>query len=285
MFRSILVVSLSLILFSGCATLNQKNGATDLDAAPEPALSLVEVIKRGDEAARSSDYDAAQLNYALAVERDANNVEALYKLAFIHKIKDSLDVAEPLLHHLLSIDSDNEQAQLLLADIFLQMKKHDSAESVYKKILLVSVQSAEALNGLGVISDLRADHVVAQDYFSLALDIKPRSAKLTNNLGFSFYLEGKYVQAENSFHDALGHDSGYARAWANLALLYSRTGRRSEAEAAFRKIVSDHQAANNLGYLGIIEGDRQAAIEHLTRAIDISPVYYDRANQNLKLIQ
>ena len=37
MFRSILVFSLSLILLSGCATLNQKNGATDLDAAPEPA--------------------------------------------------------------------------------------------------------------------------------------------------------------------------------------------------------------------------------------------------------
>ena len=84
MYRSILVFSLLLILLSGCATLNQKNGATDLDAAPEPALSIVEVIKRGDEAARSSDYDAAQLNYALAVERDANNVEALYKLCLLY---------------------------------------------------------------------------------------------------------------------------------------------------------------------------------------------------------
>jgi len=288
MYRSALALSLSLFLLSGCATLIQNSSgfdSTESENAAVSELSVAENIRSGDESARSNDYNSAQIKYALAVEQEPDNTEALYKLAFVHKLRESLDVAESLLHHLLSIDPGHQQAGLLLANVFLQLEKFDDAESVYKKIIVDNFRSAEAHNGLGVISDLRADHVEAQQYFSLALSIEPRSAKYSNNLGYSLYLEGKYNEAESNFQYALNHDSNYSRAWSNLALLYSRTDRLVEADAAFRKIVSDHQAANNLGYLGFIDGDRQAALDHLTRAIEISPSYYDRANQNLKLIR
>ena len=113
---------------------------------------------------------------------------------------------------------------------------------------------------------------------------RPRSAKLANNLGYSYYLANDHDKAERYFRDAARYDPGYVHAWSNLALVYSRMGRYREARAAFDRIVDTHQAANNLGYLGMLQDDPVLARREFERATRLSPSYYRLANENLAAV-
>lgn len=270
------------VVNSGCATLAAVSAPST--EAEQVARTSEELVADGDNAFKGGDLDDAQLNYALALEKDRENVVLTYKLALVHKYKESFKVAEKLLRHAVSIDNQHEPSLILLGQLMAQLDRFDEAESVFQEILEVNAYSLDALNGLGVLHDMRGLHDTAQGYFNLAIGLEPRSAKLTNNLGYSYYLAGNYLEAEARFLDSVNFDSNYDRAWSNLALMYSKMGRLKAADAAFRKIVPEHKAANNIGYIGLLQGDATLAQEQFNRAIDISPDYYEMANRNLQLI-
>lgn len=282
--RTALGITIILLLVAGCATTGTGNQTLEADQAETPK-SIEEMLELGDGAARAGDLDTAQLNYALAVQEDPNHKEAVYKLAFVHRALGSLGVAESLLRHLHALDPQSEVVLLLLGATLLEAEDLAGAEAAFQETLQVNNIAHEAFNGLGVMFDLRAEHARAQDHFSKAIAVKPRNPKYLNNLGYSFYLSGNYIEAERYFNEALRYDSNYERAWANLALLYSRIDRFADADAAFRKIVKEHQAANNLGYIGLIDGNDQIAYKYLNRAIEISPSYYDLANRNMQMLE
>lgn len=280
-----LLILLAVVVNSGCASLTALSGSNNPEAEEEPvARTFEEYVNDGDAAFKAGDLDDAQLNYALALEKDRESVLVTYKLALVHKFKSSFDVSEKLLRHAISLDNQHEPSLVLLGQLMAQLERFDEAELVFQDILEVNVYSLDALNGLGVINDIRGRHDTAQGYFSMAIGIDSRSAKLTNNLGYSYYLAGNYLEAEAHFLRSVNYDSNYDRAWSNLALMYSKMGRIQAAEAAFRQIVPEHKAANNIGYIGLLQGDTELAQEQFTRAIDISPSYYEMANRNMQLI-
>lgn len=282
---SSLLILLAVVFNSGCASLTALPGSNNPEAEEEPvARTFEEYVNDGDAAFKAGDLDDAQLNYALALEKDRESVLVTYKLALVHKFKSSFDVSEKLLRHAISLDNQHEPSLVLLGQLMAQLERFDEAELVFQDILEVNVYSLDALNGLGVINDIRGRHDTAQGYFSMAIGIDSRSAKLTNNLGYSYYLAGNYLEAEAHFLRSVNYDSNYDRAWSNLALMYSKMGRIQAAEAAFRQIVPEHKAANNIGYIGLLQGDTELAQEQFTRAIDISPSYYEMANRNMQLI-
>ena len=277
------LIILGLVFNSGCASLMAVSATNDLEAEPV-TRTFEELVSDGDSAFKGGDLDDAQVNYALALEKNRENIVVTYKLALVHKYKKSFDVAEKLLRHAISMDSQHEPSLILLGQLMAQLERFDEAELVFQDVLEVNAYSLDALNGLGVLHDMGGRHGTAQGYFNLAIGIDKRSAKLTNNLGYSYYLAGNYLEAEARFLDSVNYDSNYERAWSNLALMYSKTGRLREADTAFRKIVPEHKAANNIGYIGLLRGDTALAQEQFTRAINKSPDYYEMANRNLQLI-
>ena len=271
------------LINTGCASLMTASAKNNVEAEPV-VRTFDEYVNDGDIAFKAGDLDEAQLNYALALEKNRENVVVTYKLALVHKYKKSFEVAEKLLRHAISFDGQHEPSLILLGQLKAELEQYDEAELVFQKVLENSEYSLDALNGLGVLHDMRGLHDIAQDYFNKAISTNSRSAKLANNLGYSYYLAGDYIDAEAKFLDAINYDSNYERAWSNLALMYSKMGRLRAAEAAFRKIVPEHKAANNIGYIGLLQGDAVLAQEQFNRAIDISPDYYEMANRNLELI-
>ena len=269
-------------LLSGCASIGGMKEEATADA--QPVATFDELVKKGDDALRANDISGAQINYALAVEKDADNIAVVYKLAAVHKFKESFDVAEKLLRHALTIEPSNERSKVLLAQVLTQLERNDEAEVLYEEILARNERSLEALNGLGVLHDMNGRHKLAQNNFSKALSLDSRSAKLANNLGYSYYLAGDFNEADRLFLEAVKFDSKYDRAWSNLALVYSRAGRLRAADSAFRKIVPEYQAANNIGYIGLLQGDLELAAQQFNRAISTSPIYYETANRNLELL-
>lgn len=283
-------LGVGVIALTGCAALgniNEVSGDSNLleSESNEPyKSSFEELVSEGDEALRSGDIDTAQLKYALAIQKDQSDATVTYKLAVVHKHKKSIDIAEKLLRHALGIDSTHVPSKLMLGKVLTELQRYTEAEAIFDNVLVQNPQSINALNGLGVLNDMLGYHKEAQEYFLKALNLDKRSAKNANNLGYSYYLAGDLGEAERYFLDAVTIDSEYERAWANMALVYSRTGRLRAANAAFRKIVPEHIAANNIGYVGLLQGDNQLAQEQFSRAIDTAPSYYEVANRNLELI-
>jgi len=269
-------------LLSGCATM----GTTSINdqATEQPVATFEDIVIKADNALRSGDLDGAQINYALAIEKNPESVAVAYKLALVHKHKSSFKVAEKLLRHALTVDNAHEPTKILLGQVLTQLERTSEAKALFNQALIANSNSVAALNGLGILSDMDGLHPEAQQYFLNALSLESRSAKLTNNLGYSYYLAGDFQNAERLFSDAVKFDKEYGRAWSNLALLYTRSGQLRAADAAFRKVIPDHQAANNIGYISYLEGDHELAQQQFSRAIDVAPVYYERANRNLELL-
>lgn len=274
---------LIVLALGGCATLPEP--VIDEDSiGPGNLLTVEELIDEGDNAFQSGDIDSAQVSYALAVERAPENVDALFKLGFVHSEKSSLRVAESVLRHALRQDPKHLASKQTLAMILMRLERLGEADVMFSELIEENPSGWEAFNGLGVVRDMQGRHPEAQKYFIHALALRPRTASISNNLGYSFYMAEDYGNAELHLRRAIQFDAEYERAWSNLALVFSREGRYKDASAAFQKIVRQHQAANNLGYLGLLQGDKSLAREQLNQAILLSPTYYDVAKRNLENI-
>jgi tetratricopeptide (TPR) repeat protein len=107
---------------------------------------------------------------------------------------------------------------------------------------------------------------------------------LKNNIGYSYYLAGNLQQAASWFTKAIQADANYRAAIKNLALLYARQGWYDRAVDTFAKAVDEPEAYNDAGYIAMRNGDLNKAIELLTKAIRLSPTYYELAYENLEQV-
>lgn len=48
------------------------------------------------------------------------------------------------------------------------------------------------------------------------------------------------------------------------------------------KVMERHQAFNDVGYFAMLGQEYEIAVDYFERAISESPIYYERAKQNLK---
>ena len=277
------------ILFTtGCQT----TGSNSLDSTPdainleqEAVATVPELLKEGDTAIKQNKPDIAKIKYALALDKDKNNIDAMYALGVLHSGDGSLSLAEGLLRKVRTINPGHLDAREALGSVLLKQKRIAEAEILFEEALESRPNSLGVLNAMGIIKDMKAEHIEAQAMFKAAIFQQPNSAKTRNNLGYSFYLSGDLLSAENEFLQAIDLDANYAQAWSNLALVYSRQGEYVKARSAFGKIVSDHQAANNIGYLGLLNDDSAIAAQELNRAVTLSPSYYQLANENLEVLE
>ncbi len=240
-----------------------------------------EIIAKGDEALARRAYDDAQVQYALAVKNQPNNIDVLYKLAVVHYEKESYDVARDLLQVILDKNAEHVGAYEMLGIIALKNEDTDTAENRLSQALHRNESRWRSHNAMGVVKDMQSKHTEAQHHFELALLNNPNKAQTQNNLGYSYYLSGSYQQAETHFLKATQINANYEKAWANLGLLYVRMKQYENARYAFSKVVDDHAVANNLGYLSMLQGDDAMARQELSRALLLAPTHYPRASENL----
>lgn len=300
-------IALMILLLTGCAASSDTDGGMAVDnKAPgagiirptnaEEARMLISqaqtsgnpdsIIYAYKQALAFSEFDKSDVFLSIAgLERQRNNngkAEQAYRQALSHNPK-RVDVHEAL--------------GLLLVD----MKRHDEAEQIFNEIVtadrlrlgqLAAIDPAQCVadaqspwrsyNALGLLADIIEKGSEARQFYQCALTIEPGSAMVYSNLGFSYYLDGEFPQAERAFTRAVNQQPDYQRAWSNLGLLYFRWGRQQEALQAMRKIMTQAQALNDLGYIAMMEGEYTLASGLFQRAIDASPSYYPKAVENLE---
>jgi Flp pilus assembly protein TadD len=167
---------------------------------------------------------------------------------------------------------------------WLGLGRDDSAE----KTLLAASQVDPALwrswNALGSIADRRHDSQNAATYFAKAAELNPGSAAVKNNLGYSELIKGNPDHAIELFRAALALEPKSETIQNNLRLAIAATGNYDEA---VRATAHDQLPVvlNNVGYVAMQRGDREAAEGYFAKAMEVSGSYATVTAKNLDLLK
>ncbi|MGR9086413.1 MAG: tetratricopeptide repeat protein [Gammaproteobacteria bacterium] len=222
--------------------------------------------------------------YIKTLQFNQNNIKAMERIAAIHIRSKHPELAVKVYKDLLVIDGNNVSANEFMGLHYLDNGQRGKAKQHLAKVVKYGKNSWRAHNGLGVIADLEHNSDEAIAHYEAALEIDPANPMLLNNLGYSHYLSGNPVKAKMLYTQALNYDGKYKRAIHNLALIEIRNGHFTTATALFNRIMPVHDSYNNVGYICMVNGQYAAAEEYFRRAIDESPVYFPKAQDNLKTL-
>jgi len=287
-------------LYDGKPTLGLTN-----DFPPETPQ---EAIVRGDKAYMANDSDLALYEYirALSFPSQENADQAYYKIGYIHQQRNNLELAKVAYTRSAMINENNIQYAASIGIVELKLGQTDIArkqllravrmdqerqgnkswdvdKDTFARDLTMDKQSPlSAYIGLGILADLDARHKQAQQIYLTTLRIDGKSYKALTNLGYSYYLDGNLRQAEVINRRATTLYPNDKRVWSNLGLTYIKSKRYDDALEALSRAMPNAEAMNDVGYFAMLEGDYEAAVNYLEQAINTSPTFYAKAQQNLK---
>ena len=141
-----------------------------------------------------------------------------------------------------------------------------------------------AWNALGSQYDRQKDWPRADAAYARALEASPGAAIAYNNRGYSRLLQGRYDEAVVDFVAALERKPDLAEARTNLRLALAFKGEYSRSIAGGPQ--EDAAALlNNAGFAAGVRGDYDKAKDLLDQAMKTKSQFYERASENLKLVQ
>ena len=136
-------------------------------------------------------------------------------------------------------------------------------------------------NARGVLADLQHDWPTADELYAHAREAAPEDARVINNQGWSMLLRGNWAAAVPLLEKAASLDPKSVRIANNLQLARTAVAadlpKREQGEGDRDWAVR----LNDAGVAAELMGDRKRAIAAFTQAMDASPVWFDRASNNL----
>ena len=166
----------------------------------------------------------------------------------------------------------------------LQLGRTADAAPLVECAVTPADASWRAWNARGVLADFNHDWATADDSYARAHKLDPDNARVVNNEGWSMLLRGDWAGAIPFFEQASALDGTSARTANNLELakaaLAADLPKRREGE-------SDRDWAARLNDAGVAAemlGQKQRAVAAFTQALDASPIWYDRASNNLQAV-
>jgi Tfp pilus assembly protein PilF len=137
---------------------------------------------------------------------------------------------------------------------------------------------------LGRVHDSNKNWAEAQASYERALAAKPDLPIILNNMGMSLMLQHRYAEAAQYFQRVLEADPTMQMTRTNLRIALAWQGQYEEALVG-AKAGDRADALNNVGYVAMLRGDQEAAQKYFSQALEISPVYHERAARNLETLK
>jgi len=238
---------------------------TIIDAAdPDVGTSYRRVA---DIMSRQEDKGAMVELLETLVEKNADNAEAWYSLAFLADRADRDELASAAIDRAIAIRPDWEDAALSKAGYLIQSEKIDEYGEYAEQFLRsypdsnqFRVSYARALVDQGKTED-------ALDQFKRAVKSDPENADAAYAIGILSLQEEIYDQASDYFQRTLElrPDNDQARLY--LGQVATETEDWETAERWYKEVVSDAyrlEAQRLLGLMKANQGDTDGAIEHLS---------------------
>ena len=246
-------------------------------------MSPQELDRLGDLYLQQGNSSMAIVQYQKAIEADPSLFHIQYKIGqmFLKKglPQDAIQHFQEVLKH------DDHDALTLegLGEAYFRIGQQDEAEASFRKAIALQPDRWQTHNFLGMLLDRQKRHQDAIAEYEQGLRLRPDEAALLNNVGLAYYLVGRYEDAVRSFQRALLTGSGQPKIHNNLGLALAKLNRFHDALESFRQASSEEEAYNNLGVFYLSSGETGNAVACFKKAIELSPRYYDKANENLTL--
>lgn len=130
--------------------------------------------------------------------------------------------------------------------------------------------------------ELLGESVIARKFFQQAIKMASDNAAVRNNLGLNYLGQKRYADAIREFSRSLALVSDSDRTRNHLGTAYALQGQEEKALAMFAAATDEAGAYNNLGCVYMNQKKWDAAEKAFERALDLKPVFYVRAFENLE---
>lgn len=171
----------------------------------------------------------------------------------------------------------------------LASSKNPQAADIFTQILAADPTRWKSLNAAGLIFASDKKFTEASQYFNAAAKYSNDNPAVLNNQGLAKALTGNFKDGIKILEDALiktDDSSNQKRSIAlNLALIYGISGNMDLAEKTARPYLTEPQLYNNMGVYAELAKDKELAKTYLNKALQDTPVYYDRAWDNLERVK
>jgi Flp pilus assembly protein TadD len=282
----------SSLMLSGCVTMGMgASGNADISEVAVATQSKEKLdagyrellLSHGSHALDSEKYEEAVSAYKRILSVEPENPDAIFGMAETMLATGSN--AEALGYYRLLDKHDAFRSRALQGEgiVLLNLGQQQMGLDVLRKAVASDETLWRAWNALGRTLDIQSNHEEALKSYNRALALIPSSALVLNNRGVSYMLAGRYKEAEVDLRRAVSVDRELSRARSNLRLALAWQGKYAEALADVSRIDAP-AALNNIGYIAMQRGDMSHAEAYFVQAMQTSPVFYDKADRNLKFL-
>ncbi len=244
-------------------------------------MSPQEHHRLGDMYLQQGNPAMAIVQYEKAVEADPSLFRIHYKIGQMFLKKGLPQDAIQHFGEVLKHDDHDALTHEGLGEAYFRIGKEEEAEASFRKAITLQPDRWQTHNFLGTLLNRQKRHQDAIAEYEEGLRLRPDEATLLNNVGLAYYLLGRYEDAVRSFQRALLTGSGQPKIHNNLGLALAKLNRYHDALESFKRAGSEEEAYNNLGVFYLSSGEAGSAVACFKKAIELSPRYYDKANDNL----
>jgi len=286
---------LGLILFAGCAG---KPKTVGLEGPPRPEigsdadpsqqvenLDLETLLSRGRDYLAKGNLELAAIHYDQALQRDPKSVEVFTGLGELMWLRGKPEAAKQAYNKALAEDENYLPALIGAGRVLRQLGDTANSEQLLARARELAPDNPEALTELAVVYDHRGFFQQAEPLYRKVTESAPGKSGPLNNLGFNLLLQERYVEATTTLKNALAMNPQDKHIKNNLAAAYLLAGEETRGMELFSDSVGQAGAWNNVGYIHMTRGEWDAAERSFNRALDINPVFYSRAKQNLQRVK
>lgn len=288
-------ISLALLLISGCSLISeqaQDQRRQDIEEiaaeieSPSVERSLLESAK---DAENSGNFGKAEQFYKQLIDRNPNKFEYKFHHAEISRKAGKCDAAISRYDSLLQAQPNNIDVMEGKGLCLLATGKNSKASEVFSKILAAEPNRWKSLNAAGLIFATDKKFNEANQYFDAAVAASNNEPAVLNNQALTKALMGNFKDASKILDKAASESkAGSPQRRSidlNRALIYGISGNLDSAEKAARPHLTEAQLFNNMGVYAELAKDKELAKTYLNKAMQETPVYYDRAWENLQRIK
>src|ERR1041385_719746 len=202
--------------------------------------------------------DKALGHYQSLLQREPNDVEALFQAGYISFKLNQLDPAKEYFRKLITVDPKHAGGAANLAALEAQHNERHIGRNektpgiTLREVVQANPNSVEAHVNLGAQLITEGVYSEAVTILQRAVSLRPNSAAAQYDLGLAQYKEKKYEDAITSNKRPIELKPDWSDAYNNLGLAYAGLSRWQDAVAAYREAMHlDPNYAGALYTLGI----------------------------------
>lgn len=226
--------------------------------------------------------DKALGQYQSLLQREPNDVEALFQAGYISFKLNQLDQAKEYFRKLTVVDPKHAGGAANLAALEaryneIRIGRNEKTPGItLREVVKSNPNSVEARVNLGAQLVTEGVYAEALSVLTPAVNLQPNSPAAHYDLGLAQLKEKMYEEAIASNRKALELKPDWPDAYNNLGLAYAGLGRWQEAATAYRealRLIPDYAGAlYNLGIAYIRLGQKSATLEVIAK---VRPLNWD----------